>query len=92
MAKNDSIIKLVLNAVMVVMFLLSILSSAGTKAFTELSAEYVKVLIFTLPPIVSVVLSILTLKNVNYIEELPEESGQSYIEYSEDNPSYFGQY
>ena len=92
MAKNDSIIKLATNAVAVVLLVLSVFSSEeNAQTIAGLFEELAKVVLFTLPSIACVVVSILALKNVNDIEELPEESEQQYIEYYEDKTPYFGQ-
>lgn len=91
MVKNDSIIKLVINAVFVIMCLFTMPSSESMKAFVSQLDEMLITVLCALPSIVCVIISILTLKNVNYIEELPEESERQYIEYNEDRSPYFGQ-
>lgn len=91
-AKNDSIIKLVMNAVMVVVLCFIFLpSSENAKAFVGQLDDYAKVLIFALPSMVCVVVSIRMLRTVNDLEELPKQYGQQYIEYDENNAPYFGQ-
>ncbi len=92
MVKNDSIIKLVINAVGVLLLILSGLSTGSSEqTIAELLEELASVLVFILPSIACVVVSIMTLQKINDIEELPEESERQYIEYNEDNSPYFGQ-
>ncbi len=91
MVKNDSIIKLVINAVVVIMSLLTMPLSESAKTIVSQADEIVRTLLYALPSIVSMIVSILALVNVKYIEELPEESERQYIEYNEDNSPYFGQ-
>lgn len=67
--KNDSIIKIVINAVIIIMSLFTMPSSESIKAFVAQLDEMAKVLVFDIPAIVTVVLSILVLRDIKYIEE-----------------------
>lgn len=67
--KNDSIIKLVINAVIIIMSLFTMPSSDSIKAFVAQLDEMAKVLVFDIPAIVTVVLSILVLRDIKYMEE-----------------------
>lgn len=92
MVKNDSIIKLVINAVTVIVFIFAAFSmESSEQTIASLMESLVVALLITLPSIACTVVSIVTLQKVNDIEELPEESEQQYIEYYEDKTPYFGQ-
>lgn len=67
--KNDSIIKLVINAVIIIISLFTMPSSESIKAFVAQLDEMAKMLVFDIPAIVTVVLSILVLRDIKYIEE-----------------------
>lgn len=70
--KNDSIVKVVINAVIIILSLFTMPSSGSIKAFIAQLDDMAKVLFFDIPAIVTVVLSILVLRNIKYIEELPD--------------------
>lgn len=70
--KNDSIVKVVINAVIIILSLFTMPSSGSIKAFIAQLDYMAKVLFFDIPAIVTVVLSILVLRNIKYIEELPD--------------------
>lgn len=89
--KNDSIIKLVINAVIIILSLFTMPSSGSVKSFIAQLDEMAMILVFDIPAIVTVILSIMALRKVKDIEVLPQESKQQYIEYNEDNSSYFGE-
>ena len=77
MVKNDSIFKLVISAVMLVMSFFAFPSSDNVKAFVGQLDELAKVMVFALPSIISVVLSIMSLRNIKYIEDdLPLYDGR----------------
>ena len=67
--KNDSIVKLVINAVIIILSLFTMPQSESIKAFIAQLDNMAMVLVFDIPAIVSVVLSILVLRNIKYIEE-----------------------
>lgn len=67
--KNDSIIKLLINAVIIIISLFTMPSSESIKAFVAQLDEMAKMLVFDIPAIVTVVLSILVLRDIKYIEE-----------------------
>lgn len=71
--KNDSIIKIVINAVIIIMSLFTMPSSESIKAFVAQLDEMAKVLVFDIPAIVTVVLSILVLRDIKYIEESSDD-------------------
>ncbi len=89
--KNDSIIKLVINAVIIILSLFTMPSSGSVKSFIAQLDEMAMILVFDIPAIVTVILSIMALRKVKDIEVHPQESKQQYIEYNEDNSSYFGE-
>ena len=91
MVKNDSIIKLVIHAVIVIVGLYSIPTFGSVKSFVAQLGEMVLVLVLCAPSITSVIMSIMALCNIKHIEELPDVSHAQYIEYDEDNSPYFGQ-
>jgi len=66
--KNDSIVKLVINAVIIILSLITMPSSGSMKAFIAQLDEMAKVLVFDIPAIVTVVISILVLRNIKYID------------------------
>ncbi len=88
MVKNDSIIKLVINAVIIILSLFTMPSSESVKAFVTQLDEMVLVLVYDIPAIVTVILSIMALRNIKCIEELPDDSHSQYIESIEDNSPY----
>lgn len=67
--KNDSIVKLVINAVIIILSLFTMQESDSIKAFIAQLDDMAMVLVFDIPAIVTVVLSILVLRNIKYIEE-----------------------
>ena len=67
--KNDSILKLVINAVIIILSLFTMQESDSIKAFIAQLDDMAMVLVFDIPAIVTVVLSILVLRNIKYIEE-----------------------
>lgn len=67
--KNDSIVKLVINAVIIILSLFTMPQSESIKAFIVQLDNMAMVLVFDIPAIVSVVLSIMVLRNIKYIEE-----------------------
>ena len=91
MAKNDSVSKLVLNGVFVVLLTISPISEGEVQTLSELFTIIGKGLLFSSPSLACVIISILALKNVKYVEAQSMEPKQDYIEYYEDNSSYFGQ-
>ena len=91
MVKNDSIIKLVINAGMILFGLISLPSSDNVKSFLGQLDDFIKIIVFCIPSIVCVVMSIMVLRNAKDIEELSDTYMPEYIEYNEDNSPYFGQ-
>ncbi len=79
MVKNDSIVKLVIHAVIVIVGLYSMPISGSVKSFVAQLGEMVLILVFCAPSITTVVLSIMALCNIKYIEELPDDYHMDYI-------------
>ena len=79
MVKNDSIVKLVIHAVIVIVGLYSIPTSGSIKSFIAQLGELLLVLVFCAPSITTVIMSIMVLCNIKYIEELPDGYHMNYI-------------
>lgn len=79
MVKNDSIVKLVIHAVIVIVGLYSIPTSGSIKSFIAQLGELLLVLVFCAPSITTVIMSIMALCNIKYIEELPDGYHMNYI-------------
>ena len=79
MVKNDSIVKLVIHAVIVIVGLYSIPTSGSIKSFIAQLGELLWVLVFCAPSITTVIMSIMALCNIKYIEELPDGYHMNYI-------------
>lgn len=88
MARNDSIVKLVISAVMIIISLFFLPSFGSEQDFVEQLVELVSILVFDIPYIVTIVVSIMALRDIKYIEELPDDSHPQYIESIEDNSPY----
>lgn len=71
--KNDSIVKLVINAVIIILSLFTMPTSGSIKAFVAQLDEMAKILVFDIPAIIAVVLSILVLRNIKYMDEPSDE-------------------
>ncbi len=80
MVKNDSIVKLVIHAVIVVVGLYSLPTIGSVKSFMAQLGEMVLILIFCAPSIISVIMSIMALCNIKHLEELSDEYHAEYIE------------
>lgn len=79
MVKNDSIVKLVIHAVIVIVGLYSLPISGSVKSFLAQLGEMVLILAFCAPSITTMVMSIMALCNIKYIEELPDGYHMEYI-------------
>ena len=71
--KNDSIVKLVINAVIIILSLFTMPTSGSIKAFVAQLDEMAKILVFDIPAIIAVVLSILVLRNIKHMDEPSDE-------------------
>ena len=91
MIKNDSICKLVINAIFILLLTLTPISNGEAQTLAELFISIGKGILMTSPSVACVIISILALKNIRHIEAECKETEQDYIEYYEDNSSYFGQ-
>ncbi len=77
MVRNDSIIKLIFSTGMLIMCFLAFPSSKNVEAFVGQLDDYVKIFIFSIPSLVSIIVSILALRNTKYIEgDLPIYDGR----------------
>lgn len=88
MVKNDSIVKLVISAAMIILSIFMMPSPESVKAFVAQLDELALILVFDIPAIVMVILSIMALRDIKYIEELPDDSHPQYIECIEDKSPY----
>lgn len=79
MVKNDSIVKLVIHAVIVIVGLFSMPEFGSVKSFLAQLGEMLLVLVFCAPSITTVIMSIMALCNIKYIEELPDGYHMNYI-------------
>lgn len=91
MVKNDSISKLVVNGIYVMLWTFTPISEGDAQTLAELFQLVGEGLLFSAPSVACVIISILALNNMKDIEEHSKERKQDYIEYYEDNSPYFGQ-
>lgn len=91
MVKNDSIIKLVVSAVVIIVSIFCMPSSGSVKSFVAQLDELIRIVVFDIPAIISVILSITVLRNIKNIEELANVSQAESIESYEDKSSYLWQ-